>query len=158
MFRSLIRTTDDPVALVLRLALAIVIWPHGAQKALGLFGGPGLSGAIGFLHGMVGLPTPIAYLEVAIEFLGPILLLVGFLGRLDAFAIAVIMIGAVLTTHLPNGFFMNWSGQQKGEGYEFHILALALAVGIMIRGSGMASIDRVLTRRLDVNPYAPRSY
>jgi putative oxidoreductase len=158
MLRSLIRTTDDPVALVLRLGLAIVIWPHGAQKALGLFGGPGLSGTIGFLHGMVGLPTPLAYLEIAIEFLAPILLVVGCFGRLDAFAIAVVMLGAVLTTHLPNGFFMNWSGQQKGEGYEFHILALTLAVGLMIRGSGLASIDRAITRRMDVNPYAPRSY
>ncbi|HEU4700154.1 MAG TPA: DoxX family protein [Gemmatimonadales bacterium] len=156
--RWLVRTTDDPVALLLRLALALVIFPHGAQKALGWWGGPGLQGAIGFLHGPAGLPLPIAWLVVAIEFLGPILLFIGLLGRLGALGILFVMIGAVLTTHLPNGFFMNWSGQQQGEGFEFHILAAALCLAILIRGSGLWSADRAITRRMDMNPYGPRTY
>lgn len=157
MIRPLMRTTDDTAALVLRLALAIVIWPHGAQKVLGWWGGGGLAGSMQFLHGMIGLPTPIAWLEIAIEFVGPILLAVGLLGRVAAFGIAVIMIGAVITTHLHNGFFMNWSGQKAGEGFEYHILAVAIALAIMLRGSGLWSADRAITRSDDPRPYSTRA-
>lgn len=154
--RKLLQTTDDPVALVLRLALAIVIFPHGAQKVLGWFGGPGLSGAYGYLHGMMHLPAPIAWLEIAIEFLCPILLLVGFLGRLAALGIGIVMVGAIVTVHSKVGFFMNWSGQQHGEGFEYHILALACVLGILIRGSGALSVDRSVSRQWDEPLYGSR--
>ena len=144
MLRKLLSTSDDRVLLLLRLALGIVMFPHGAQKALGWYGGGGIDETIG-LFGQMGIPALLSMLVIAAEFLGSILLVVGFLGRVAAFGIACVMIGAMIMVHIPNGFFMNWSGQQAGEGFEYHILALALAGVIMWRGSGAASIDRALT-------------
>ena len=144
MFRKLLTTSDDRVLLLLRLALGIVMFPHGAQKALGWFGGPGMDATVGYFAQM-GIPAFLSMLVVAAEFVGAILLVVGFLGRLAAFGIACVMVGAVFLVTLPNGFFMNWSGQQAGEGFEYHILALAMSAVIMWRGSGAASIDRALT-------------
>jgi putative oxidoreductase len=144
MLRKLLSTSDDRVLLLLRLALGIVMFPHGAQKALGWYGGGGIDETIGFF-GQMGIPAFLTMLVIAAEFLGSILLVVGFLGRVAAFGIACVMIGAMIMVHIPNGFFMNWSGQQAGEGFEYHILALALAGVIIWRGSGAASIDRALT-------------
>lgn len=144
MLRKLLSTSDDRVLLLLRLALGIVMFPHGAQKALGWYGGPGLDATIA-QFGQMGIPAFLSMLVVAAEFLGAILLVVGFLGRVAAFGIACVMVGAALMVSLPNGFFMNWTGQQAGEGFEYHILALALAGVITWRGSGAASIDRALT-------------
>jgi len=146
MFRKIIRTSDDPVLTVLRLALAIVVFPHGAQKALGLFGGFGFAGTYGFLTQQMHIPAALALLVFAAEFLAPIGLFVGFLSRVAAFGIAVDLLVALLMVHLPNGFFMNWSGQQKGEGIEFFILAIGIAIAIMIGGSGAWSIDRTLSQ------------
>jgi putative oxidoreductase len=145
MFRNIIRTNDDKVLTVLRLALAIVVFPHGAQKVLGWFGGFGFAGTYGFLTQQMHIPAPLAILVFAAEFLGSIGLLLGFLGRIAAFGIAVNFTVALFLVHLPNGFFMNWSGQQKGEGIEFFILAIGIALAIMIGGSGAWSIDRMLT-------------
>ena len=144
MLRKLLSTSDDRVLLLLRLALGIVMFPHGAQKALGWYGGPGLDATIA-QFGQMGIPAFLTMLVVAAEFLGAILLVVGFLGRVAAFGIACVMVGAVIMVALPNGFFMNWTGQQAGEGFEYHILALAPAAVILWRGSGAASIDRALT-------------
>ncbi|HEX6057819.1 MAG TPA: DoxX family protein [Gemmatimonadaceae bacterium] len=144
MFRKLLSTSDERVLLLIRLALGIVMFPHGAQKALGWYGGGGIDGTIGFF-GQMGIPAFLAMMVIAAEFVGSILLVVGFLGRVAAFGIACVMLGATIMVHVPNGFFMNWSGQQAGEGFEYHILALTLAVVIMWRGSGAASIDRALT-------------
>lgn len=146
MFRNIIRTNDDKVLTLLRLVLAIVVFPHGAQKVLGWFGGFGLAGTYGFLTQQMHIPAPFALLVFAAEFLAPIGLVLGFLGRVAAFGIAVDFIVALFLVHLPNGFFMNWSGQQKGEGIEFFILAIGIAVAIMIGGSGAFSIDRRLTK------------
>ncbi len=144
MLRKLLSTSDDRVLLLLRLALGVVMFPHGAQKALGWYGGAGLDATIA-QFGQMGIPSFLSMLVIAAEFLGAILLVVGFLGRVAAFGIACVMVGAVIMVALPNGFFMNWSGQQAGEGFEYHILAFVLAAVIMWRGSGAASIDRALT-------------
>ncbi len=148
--RTLIRTTDDRTAALARLALGLVMFPHGAQKALGWFGGYGIEGTMGFLTGGVGLPAALAATVIAAEFLGALGLIVGLLGRAAAFGIASVMVGAVVTVHAKVGFFMNWSGQQQGEGFEFHLLALALALIVMVRGSGAWSLDRLLTRPVPV--------
>ena len=146
MWQKIIRTDDDKVLTLLRIALGIVVFPHGAQKLLGWYGGFGYSGTMGFLTGMMHIPYPLALLVIAAEFFGALGLIVGFLGRIAAFGIAINFIVVVLLVHLPNGFFMNWTGQQKGEGYEFFILLIAMAIAILIRGSGALSIDRILSR------------
>jgi putative oxidoreductase len=146
MWSKIIRTDDDKVLAFLRIALGIVVFPHGAQKLLGWYGGFGFTGTMGFLTGMMHIPYPLALLVIVAEFFGALGLIFGFLGRVAAFGIAINFIVAALLVHVPNGFFMNWSGQQKGEGYEFFILAVAIAIAIVIRGSGAWSIDRLLTR------------
>ena len=155
MFRSLIATTRDSAPTIARIMLGIVIFPHGAQKALGWFGGPGIEGTMGYLHGMMHIPVLFVWIAILAEFLGSLGLIVGFLGRVAAFGIACNMAVAVATTHLPNGFFMNWTGQQKGEGYEYHLLALALAAIVVVKGSGAYSVDRALTERAAA-PAPPR--
>jgi putative oxidoreductase len=149
VIRSLIDTSDDRIPMLARLALGIVIFPHGAQKLLGWFGGPGIDGALGFYAGL-GIPAFLGWLAIVTEFFGGIALIVGYLGRFAAFAIAIDLIVAVVTTNWQIGFFMNWTGQQQGEGFEFHILAVTLALIVLIRGSGALSIDHALSRRVVV--------
>ena len=139
-------TTDDRAAAIARVALGLVMLPHGAQKLLGWFGGYGFEGTMGFLTTQAGLPYLVALLVIVIESFGALALVAGFLGRIAAAGVAAVMIGATATVHLASGFFMNWSGTQKGEGFEYHILALALAAVVMVRGSGAASVDRALSR------------
>lgn len=146
MFRKLINTTDDFAVTVLRLFLGVVFFAHGAQKALGWFGGYGFSGTMGFFTHQMGIPAPLAALAIAAEFLGGIGLLLGFLGRIAAFGIACNMVIAIVMVHQHFGFFANWTGQQKGEGIEYHILAIAIALAIMIKGSGALSVDRALSK------------
>lgn len=146
MLRRLMSTTDDYAITILRLLFGVVFFAHGAQKALGWFGGYGFSGTMGFFtHGM-GVPAPFAVLAIAAEFLGSLGLLVGLLGRVAAFGIACNMIVAVSMIHRHFGFFANWSGAQKGEGFEFHLLAVGIALVIMIKGSGAFSLDRAFTK------------
>jgi len=146
MWKSLSRTSDSFVDMVLRIALAAVFFPHGAQKALGWFGGHGLSATMQFFTGTMGIPPLFAALDIAAEFLGPIALLFGFLTRIAAFGIFVAMATAVVLVHAKLGFFMNWFGQYPAgtEGFEYHILALALAFAVTVRGAGALSVDRAL--------------
>jgi putative oxidoreductase len=146
MFRNLMKTTDDFSLTLLRLVLGVVFFAHGAQKALGWFGGYGFSGTMGFFTQQMHIPAPFAFLAIAAEFLGSIGLLLGLLGRVAAFGIACNMVVAICMIHRHIGFFANWSGQQKGEGYEYHLLAIAIALSIMIKGSGAFSADRALSR------------
>jgi putative oxidoreductase len=146
MFRNLLRTPDDKVLTFLRVVLAIVVFPHGAQKMLGWFGGFGPAGTWGFLTGMMHIPAPLAVLVFAAEFFAPIGLLLGVLGRIAAFGIAVDFTVVALMAHARNGWLMNFSGQQKGEGVEFFVLAVAIAIAIVIRGSGAWSVDRLIAR------------
>ncbi len=141
-----IGTGADWGATAARIALGLVMFPHGAQKLLGWFGGYGWAGTMGFLTGQIGLPAVVAGAVILIESLGSVALLTGFLGRLAAAGIAGVMVGAVATVHVGNGFFMNWSGNQAGEGFEYHILALGLALVVMLKGSGAASLDRLGAR------------
>lgn len=144
---TVVRTTPDLVLFTVRLLLAVVIWPHGAQKVLGWFGGYGFRGTMGFFTKTMGIPAPLAFLAIAAEFVGPVALALGLLGRVAALGIATVMVVAAMTSHLSNGFFMNWFGNQKGEGFEFHILAVTIASAIMIGGSGAFSIDQHLFLR-----------
>lgn len=144
-WKRILSTTDDHAVTLARLALGLVILPHGLQKALGLFGGYGFSATLGFFNSMH-VPTWAGVLVIAAEVLGSLGLIFGAVGRMAAAGIIPVMIGAVLLTHFPNGFFMDWGGTLKGEGYEYHILAVALALVVVIRGSGAWSIDRAITR------------
>ncbi|HKL48568.1 MAG TPA: DoxX family protein [Desulfuromonadales bacterium] len=148
MFTRFIRTQDDTSALVLRLMLAIVFFPHGAQKVLGWFGGHGLEGTINYFTQSMGLPLVLAVLVIAAEFLGSIGLFFGFLTRLAALGIGCVMVGAISMVHLQHGFFMNWQGNQAGEGIEYHLLAIAIAVALMIKGGGKWSLDGMISRNL----------
>lgn len=145
MLKKLIATGDDLGAFVARLALGIVMFPHGAQKVLGWYGGMGLSPTFNAFRG-IGFPAPLIVLIFAAEFLGSLGLVLGLLGRVAAFGVAALMLGAIWMVHGKFGFFMNWMGNQKGEGFEYHILALGLALAILIKGSGRWSLDRMLTR------------
>lgn len=145
MFRKLVSTTNDSTLTVLRLVLGVVFLAHGAQKMLGWFGGYGFSATMGFFTHQMGIPAPLAFLAIAAEFFGGLGLLVGLLGRVAAFGILSNMVVAVLMVHLPYGFFMNWAGNQKGEGFEYHLLAIALGLAILVKGSGAFSVDRLLT-------------
>lgn len=144
----LTRTQDSSAALVARLTLGLVMFPHGAQKALGWFGGYGYSGTMGFFTGTMHIPAVFAFLAIAAEFAGSLALIAGVFSRAAAFGIAAVMTVAILTAHLANGFFMNWAGNQKGEGFEYHLLALGLALIVLIHGGGKASLDALLARRL----------
>ena len=146
MFRKLISTSDDYAVTAARLILGVVFFAHGAQKMLGWFGGYGFTGTMGFFTQMMHIPAPLAFLAICAEFFGGLGLLVGFLGRVAAFGITMNMLVAILTVHIHNGFFANWTGQQKGEGFEYHLLAIALALVVMIKGSGALSVDRALSR------------
>jgi putative oxidoreductase len=134
-------------ALLARIALGIVVFPHGAQKLLGWFGGYGFTGTMGFLTGNAGLPWIIALLVILIEFFGALLLLIGLGTRLAAAAIIVNFLGVVITSHLHNGFFMNWYGQAgQGEGLEYFILLFGLGIITLIAGGGKASLGAALSQ------------
>jgi putative oxidoreductase len=121
--------------------------PHGAQKLLGLFGGFGFTATMQYLTGTVGLPAPIAFLVIAAESFGALALVLGLGTRLAALGVASVMVGAVITTHLANGFFMNWMGTAAGEGFEYHLLALGLALPLVVLGGGRFALDSWLAAR-----------
>jgi putative oxidoreductase len=142
--RRLFATPNDPTIAILRLALGVVFFAHGAQKALGWFGGGGYAATMGMLtHGM-GFPVWLADLAIAAEFLGGLGLILGFLTRIAAFGLFVDMLVAMSKVHVRNGFFMNWTGQKHGEGFEFHILALAMLLAVLAHGAGALSVDRAI--------------
>jgi putative oxidoreductase len=145
--RKLLATVNDNTLTLMRLVLGVVFFLHGSQKMLGSFGGFGFSGTMQAFTGMMHIPAPFAFLAICAEFFGGLGLILGLLARVAAFGIAVNMIVAVLMVHLPNGPFMNWYGNQKGEGYEYHLLALALAIPIIIRGAGAFSVDGLLASK-----------
>jgi putative oxidoreductase len=146
MLWGLLQTRNDVVPLVLRLILGIVMFAHGAQKMLGWFGGPGFQDTITGMQAQ-GIPPFLTVLVVIAEFFGSLGLIAGFLTRLSALGIGTVMIGAIFLAHLPFGFFMNWGGTQKGEGFEYHLLAIGLALALIIRGGGAWSLDYLLSRQ-----------
>jgi putative oxidoreductase len=148
MANAFIRTRDDYAALVMRLFLGVVFFGHGAQKVLGWFGGGGARATIQAFSKQ-GLPPAVSVLIMAAEFGGALLLIIGLLTRLAAIGIGCVMVAAILMVHSRFGFFMNWFGNQRGEGYEYHLLALALCLGLLITGGGAFSVDRALSRDED---------
>jgi putative oxidoreductase len=100
---------------------------------------------MGFFTGVLHIPALFAFLAIAAEFFGGLGLLIGLFSRIAAFGIAIVMLVGIAIVHGQFGFFMNWSGNQKGEGFEYHLLVLAIAALIMVKGSGAFSADRVLS-------------
>lgn len=141
MISRILNTESNWGALVARLTLGIVLFPHGAQKMLGLFGGYGFSGTMDAFTNQMHLPWIVALAVIVIEFLGSIFLILGFASRLWSLAIAGLFIGIIFTAHLEYGFFMNWYGNQAGEGYEYALLIVGIAVAVLINGSGKYALD-----------------
>ncbi|HET7441784.1 MAG TPA: DoxX family protein [Terriglobales bacterium] len=146
MFRKLLSTSNDPTLTLLRLVAGIVFFAHGSQKMLGWFGGYGFHGTMGFFTQEMHIPAVLAFLAICAEFFGGLGLIVGFLSRIAAFGILCNMGTAVLLIHHHYGLFMNWSGDQKGEGIEYHLLAIAVMLAIIIKGAGAYSVDYMLSR------------
>ena len=144
MFRRLTATENSFAIAVLRIVLGVVFFAHGAQKMLGWFGGYGFSGTMHFFETGMHVPAFFAFLAICAEFFGGLGLIVGLLTRVAAFGIFVNMLVAIAMVHSGNGFFMNWSGTKKGEGYEYHLLVLAMTVLLMVKGGGAISADRQL--------------
>ncbi len=150
------RTDDSWAGLVLRVGLGSVMFAHGAQKLLGWFGGNGFAGTMGFFTQNMGLPWLVAFLVIIGESLGSLGLLVGFLTRFTAASFIVIMLGAIPAVHWPHGFFMNWFGQQQGEGFEYHLLVIAMSAALVIIGGGKWAMDGVIARWLQERDGAPQ--
>jgi putative oxidoreductase len=145
MFRRLLSTDTETTSLISRVILGIVIFPHGAQKLLGWFGGYGFGGTMGYFTETMGIPAVFALLAIVAEFFGALGLIFGLLTRIASFGVGMVMVVAA-AMHLENGFFMNWAGGQAGEGYEYHLLAIAIAVVVIIKGGGRWSVDGILSK------------
>lgn len=157
---TLLRTNDRIEPLLLRLFLGIVFFPHGAQKVLGWFGGYGFTGTMGFFTQQMHVPALFAFLAIAAEFAGSLGLMVGLLTRVAAFGILANVLVAVAMVHSKVGFFMNWSGKQPGEGFEFHLLGIGMALALIIAGGGKLSADKALAdkRTGSQNDEAQKAY
>ncbi len=147
MLGRLFKTDDDGVMTIVRLVLGVVFIAHGAQKMLGWFGGYGYSATMGAFTKQMGIPAVFAFLAIAAEFFGGLGLILGLLSRIAAFGIGVEMAVAVALVHRHFGLFMNWTGAQKGEGFEYHLLAIALAFALLVKGAGAYSLDRLIYQR-----------
>jgi putative oxidoreductase len=145
LFHSLVATGDSFAPLILRVALGVMMFPHGAQKLLGWFGGYGYTGTMGYFTGTVGTPYVVGLLVILGEFFGSLMLIAGVGTRFAAASLVVIMLGAAWQLR-ANGFFMNWFGSQKGEGIELFILAVGIAVALVVTGAGKFSVDGLLAR------------
>jgi putative oxidoreductase len=145
--KAFFQTDENINNLIIRVMLGIVVFPHGAQKLMGWFGGYGLEATLGFFTDKLGVPFIIALLIILGESLGALGLITGFLTRFCAMGVLMIMTGAIVMSHAANGFFMNWSGKQAGEGFEYHILAIALCIPLLISGGGRFSADGMITKR-----------
>ena len=144
--KSLFATADDYTLAFVRLVLGIIFFIHGGQLALGWFGGYGFHATMHVFTTVLGIPALFACLAILTQLFGGIGLIVGLLSRLAALGIGIIMLVVIFTIHLHYGFFMNWSGTQKGEGFEYHLLAIAICVLITVKGAGALSIDRLLAK------------
>jgi putative oxidoreductase len=142
---ALLATDKSGVQTLLRVGLGLIMLPHGLQKTIGWFGGYGFEGTMGFF-GSIGIPAFFGFLAIAAESAGAVALIAGVTTRVAALGIAANMLVAGFM-HRGNGILMNWSGQQKGEGFEYHILAIAIAVALIVRGAGSFSLDRLITKR-----------
>jgi putative oxidoreductase len=144
MLWSVFSTDPDWTLTAIRVILGVIFFAHGAQKMLGWFGGAGLKETLRTMHEYLRLPVPLAFLAVTSEFLGGAGLILGLLSRMAAIGVCVTMVSAIVMVHGRYGLFMNWLGDRKGHGIEYHLLAIALAIAIVVRGAGAASLDRLL--------------
>ena len=142
MKQKIFQTNDLWTPLILRIFLGLVVFPHGAQKLLGWFGGYGFSGTMSFFTGTVGLPWAMGLLVILLESVGAVVLMAGIATRLIVINYILLAIGIVFSSHIENGFFMNWFGNQAGEGYEYFLLWIGLATGLAISGGGKFSVDK----------------
>lgn len=145
LFSSFVSTGESIAPFFLRVTLGVMMFPHGAQKLLGWFGGYGFKGSMGYFTGTVGAPWIVGLLVILGEFFGPLLLIAGFGTRFAAASLALIMFGAAWQLR-ANGFFMNWFGNQQGEGIELFLLAIGIAVTLVVTGGGKYSVDALLSR------------
>ena len=146
MKKKLFTTNNDWTGVIIRLTIGLILFPHGAQKMLGLFGGYGFTGTMGFFTDTMKFPWIIGFLVIIIEFIGALSLIAGFASRIWSVLIIILFTGIIFSSHLNNGFFMNWFGNQKGEGYEYHLLMIGLAIATFINGSGKYSVDEKLVK------------
>jgi len=137
---------SDLSKLFLRIFLGLVIFPHGAQKLLGWFGGYGFEGSMAYFTGTAHLPWIVGFMVTIIEFFGPLAIILGVGTRYWSFALACVMTGVILTT-FTSYFFMNWFGNQKTEGMEFFLLAIGMSLALTIAGAGRFSIDALIKNR-----------
>jgi putative oxidoreductase len=145
--RKFFHTDDSTTHLILRVILGCVIFYHGGQKLMGWFGGHGFDGTMGFFTEKMGIPAVIAFLVIIGESFGALGLITGFLTRLSAAGVAMIMLGAIAMVHWNNGISMNWMGKQAGEGFEYHLLALGLAIPLILYGGGKFSVDQIVEKK-----------
>ena len=155
---ALFKTDDSWTGLILRVMLGVVMFAHGAQKLFGWFGGNGFSGTMGFFTNVMHLPWLIAFLVIIGESIGSVALTAGLLTRFVSGSFIVIMLGAIATVHWPQGFFMNWFGQQPGEGFEYHLLVIAISAALLATGGGKWSVDALIARWLARHDAESRSY
>jgi putative oxidoreductase len=141
MIEGLVRTTADWVPAIARLVLGIVFFAHGAAKMLGWFGGAGFNATLQTLNEQLRIPRPIAVLVISAELFGGLGLIVGLLSRIAAVGIVLTMLGAIVIVNRRYGLFMDWYGNRKGHGFEYHLLAIALALVVIIKGAGAFSLD-----------------
>ena len=144
--KYLFQTNDNFSYWVPRVILGCVFLPHGAQKLFGWFGGFGFTNTMTYFTQTTGLPWIIAFLIVMGESLGSLGLILGFFTRLSALGLICIMVGAIITVHIPNGFFMNWFGKQAGEGFEYHLLVIGMSIPLLISGGGKYSVDLLINK------------
>jgi putative oxidoreductase len=152
MLRKLMRTPNDPTLTLARIILAVIFFAHGSQKMFGFFGGRGVTGTIAIFQQTMGIPAPLTILAMTAEVFGAIGLFLGLFSRIAALGVLVVMIIAPFANHLYPNFFMNWTGRQTGEGFEYHLLAIALIVSVLVRGAGALSIDRLFTTTRTAKP------
>jgi len=152
MFRKLLSTPNDPTLTLARIILAVIFFAHGSQKMFGFFGGRGVSGTIEIFQQTMGIPAPLTIMAMTAEVFGAVGLFLGLFSRIAALGVLVVMIIAPFANHLYPNFFMNWTGRQTGEGFEYHLLAIALIVSVLVRGAGALSIDRLLTTTRTAKP------
>ena len=147
MKQKILNSNNDWAVLITRLTIGLVLFPHGAQKMLGIFGGYGFNGTMGFFTGTLHLPWLIGFLVIIIEFIGSLSLIAGIGSRIWSAAIVILMVGIIFTSHIQNGFFINWLGNQKGEGYEYHLLVIGLSLATIVNGSGKYSLDEIISKK-----------
>ena len=148
MLNTLFNTdSSDNAALIARVFVGLVILPHGLQKLFGMFGGYGFSATLEFFSGSMGIPVPIGFLIIMGESVGAVFLIIGLLSRISGAGLLIIMIGAIFMGHFQHGFFMNWFGNQQGEGFEYHLLVIGLSLIVILNGGGRWSLDGMLFKK-----------